>query len=350
MLTRSGTDMTIGWVPGPDEGNDAEGAGQRACADAATWAGWAGVPELGVYSYPSGGESEPWVWKSAGDGPVSIRALAIPNGYDLADVRDGACDRIWTDRAASVVHYGLGGRCRYFPGYEGNGNNFNGSAGLIGEEGWAEAINRQVRVMAEVDGWDPWLGINFSAHTARRDGLDPDLAYASISVPFQSVDMDWYDTDDFSWDFPITDTASCIAYTLEVYEAQRAIADDYGLPLGFGEWGALWRQDGHGGGDRVEVLDAALAWIADHNVAHLEYYNGTNMPGDDARVADYLHQGDGSRRYADADRYPTVAPWVRANLDPAAFVGRTPPGDDLEARVAALEAWRAASAEIAATP
>jgi hypothetical protein len=350
MIERNGRDLVIGWVPGPDEGNDAEGAGQRAMQACKDWAGWQGVPELGVYSYPSGGESEPWVWKSAGKGPVSIRAIAIPNGYDLEDMRAGRCDQIWRDRAKSIVFYGLGGQCRYYPGYEGNGNNFNGSAGIIGEAGWGEAVSRQLRVMAEIDGWDPWVGINFSAHTARRDGLDPEAAYASISEPFDSVDMDWYDTDDFSWQFPITDIASCIDYTLEVYEAQWAICQDYDLPLGFGEWGALWRSDGHGGGDRTEVLAAALDWIKAHDVAYLQYYNGTNMPGDNARVADYVKEEAAPYRYQDASEYPNVAPWVRANLDPADFVGSEPqPPSDLEQRVADLERWRLAVAE-ASTP
>jgi hypothetical protein len=94
------------------------------------------------------------------------------------------------------------------------------------------------------------------------------------------------------------------------------------------------------------VLAAGLDWIKAHDVAYLQYYNGTNMPGDNARVADYVAEEGNPHRYQDAAEYPNVAPWVRANLDPADFVGGTPEPSDLEARVAELEHWRAAIADV----
>lgn len=359
MLTRTGSDMTVGWCPGADDdeaSNGQPGGGDMAMAAAKAWAGWDGLPMDGVYSYPSVADSEAWVYKAHGTGPVSIRAYALPEGFTVDQaLESGDCDHLWTKRARFIVDAGLGGKCRYLPGYEGNGSNFSGSAGIVGVEAWGALISRQLDVMRQVDGFDPWVGINYSVHQGRDAGQDPTAAYAAVTAEFHSVDMDWYDTDNFKQQYPITDVEACIGFMLDQYEAQLEMAQRYGLPLGFDEWGAITRSDGHGGGDRVEVIDAALGWIAAHDVAHLDYFNGSNLPGDNCRVAN-LRGGV----YTDAAEYPNVAAWVRSELDPANFIGRDqpPPGpenpdeitarlDDHDLRLSALEAWRADTAAIA---
>ena len=358
MLTRNGSDIAIGWIPGADEANDNPGDGDAAVVAAAEWGGWAGVPMDGTYSYPSVADSEAWVYKAHGTGPVSVRAFAIPDGFTPADVEAGQCDHLWRKRAGFIVDAGLGDRIRYLPGYEGNGSNYSGSAGIVGVEAWAAAISRQLRIMRELDGFDPWVGINYSVHQGRDAGQDPEAAFAGITEPFHSVDMDWYDTDNFKQQYPITDIGACIGFMTTQYEAQLDMADRYGLPLGFDEWGAITRSDGHGGGDRTEVIDAALDWILEHNVSHVDYFNGSNLPGDNCRVAN-LTRHDGRMVYTDSAEYPNVAAWVRERLDPAFYLDRdTPPPtggggdleqrvDELERRVSALEGWWLATADAA---
>ena len=320
-------------------------------AAAAAWGGWDGVPMDGTYSYPSVSDSEAWVYKAHGKGPLSVRAYAIPEGFTPDQVDAGECDHLWTKRARMIVDAGLGDRVRYLPGYEGNGNNFSGSAGIVGVAAWGAAISRQLRVMCEVDGFNPWVGINYSVFQGRDAGQDPEAAYGAITEPFHSVDMDWYDTDNFKQQYPITDIGACIGFMLDQYEAQLEMADAYGVPLGFDEWGAITRSDGHGGGDRVEVIDAAFEWICENNVSHVDYFNGSNLPGDNCRIAN-LRDGV----YTDAAEYPNVAAWVRDVLDPAFFIGRDAGGppitttdelDALEDRVAALEAWRFSAGQLA---
>jgi hypothetical protein len=181
MISRHGNDTVIGFIPGPDidEGAGSHAGGLTKARDAfQALMGWRGKPALGSYTYPSGGKSEVWDFARAqGAGPMSYRSFAIPKGFTPADVHAGKCDQIWAARAADMVAAGFG-EGWYAPGYEGNGKNFNGGAGLVGVEEWAYAVSRQIRVMRTVKGWDNWVSINFTATAARANGLDPVKAYS----------------------------------------------------------------------------------------------------------------------------------------------------------------------------
>lgn len=346
MLTRNGTDTIIGFIPGTDIGqetNASAGDLTRARAAMKTFMGWTGTPMLGDYTYPSGGVNEAgWDFKRPqGAGPMSWRAFAIPAGFTVADVHAGNCDAIWTARAVAMVAAGFG-EGFYFPGYEGNGNNFPGSVGLVGEVEWGYAISRQVTVMRAVSGWDNWVGINYTVATGIRAGQNPTLAFSSITVPYQSIDCDIYDVDDFTGHFSVTDPVASWAYAKSVLDTQQAMAALHGKPLGIGECGAMYRQDGHGGGDRASFIQGLHDYFLDpaNNVSHCFIFNGSNLPGDNCRFANYSYTTQAYTGVTSGSTptggFPNVINAYKTLMDPALFVNKTATYAQLAAQVASL--------------
>jgi hypothetical protein len=370
LVTRNGTDTIIGVIPGSDMAAQAgahTGDLYKALKAFQTWAGWTTEPALGDYTYPSGSNETFDFQRGSGAATPSWRSYAIPTGKTIADVHSGACDAVWTTRAQNMVATGQGNGF-YFPGYEGNGKNFSGAAlypqsdtnygkvingtRVVGEVEWAYAVSRQIRVMRAVSGWNCWVGINFSVTNANKSGLNAALAYSSITEHFNSVDMDIYDTDDFGGTFSApTDAAKTWAWLLTQLTDQKAVATTYGVPLGLGEFGCSWRSDGHGGGDRIAVLQNLQAWILDpaNNVSHAFLFNGSNLPGDCSRFAWPTKTTDGgginSYTYVDTTTqtgstptggFPNVAAAVKTLFDPALFVNKTPTVAVLQAQVANL--------------
>ncbi len=323
MIPRHGNDTVIGFIPGPDidEGAGSHAGGLTKARDAfQVYAGWTGRPALGSYTYPAGGKSEVWDFARAqGAGPMSYRSYAIPRGFTVADVHKGLCDQVWTARATEMVAAGFG-EGWFFPGYEGNGKNFPGSAGVVGVTEWAYAVSRQIRVMRAVPGWDNWIGINFTATNARRNGFDPVQAFGLITEPYQSSDLDLYPTDDFSGAWSASkDPVRTWAFMRECLEEQISIATRNGMPIGIGEWGPMVRTDGHAtNGDPYTIAEFA-DWVDDHDVAHVFIYNGQNLPGDSCRFATY---DLAANTYRTATGSENAAAAIRGLFDPATFTSR----------------------------
>lgn len=375
MYQRNGTDTLIGFIPGADidEGTGAVVGGYALTAPALkTLNQWDGLPIVGQYTYPAGGTNENWDFQKehGATGPVNFKAFAIPQGYTIAQVKSGACDAIWTQRAQYMVAQGLG-QGIYQPGYEGSDKNFSGSAGqvvdastvgsvvvngnhVLGAPNWAYAISRQIHVMRQVAGWDCWFDVNYDTRQAAGNGLDPD-PFHLITESFQSLGCEIYPYDDFSGTWSgsnPSDHARLMTYVTSHMTGQKVLADKYGVPLMFGEFGPMINPNGHTSGDDPVFVKLVADWCKDvnNNVFCLMLYNGTT--GDTSRV--FLWNQSTKTYTVDTTKFPLSAAAIKANLDPADFINRTAPTGttytqaQLDAAVAAQKAQDAASSNAGA--
>lgn len=348
MWKRNGTDTLIGFIPGADI-DESTGAYVGGLSDATLalqqLGGWSGRPALGAYTYPSGGTSENWDFQKAKGSPVpvSYRGFAIPSGKTIADVKAGNCDAIWTQRAQYMVANGQADNCIYMPGYEATGGSFNGSAGqscdpsvpdsvylgtyfgqCLGSKNWAYAVSRQVRIMRQVAGWNPWIDLNFSEYERNSKGLEDPYQY--ITESFQSIGDEMYPQDPYNGQYIASDPTKytqAIAFVKTKADATMNRAKALGVPVTFGECGPMIKNDGHAMGD----VPAYVQWMSDyaqdlsHNVAAFWLYNGTTS-GDTSRCFNY---NQATKTYTkETTKFPLSSQKILDLFDPAKFINRSP--------------------------
>jgi hypothetical protein len=336
LFTVADTDTVIGVVMGPDVGNDTVGSATKWLTAFQAWAGWAGKPMAGSYLYPNYDNSQ-WVLKIyQGAGPMCWGSAVIPADQAnftnpkkatssevatlLSNVRAGKLDSRWKTLATTMVSLGHTDGI-YRTGFEGNGNNFPGAAGVVGDAAYAEIMQRHLSVMKSVPGWNYLPEWNYSVHQAQANGLNPDAAWCKQGIGV--VGMDIYDVGGYTQQgWTATDHAAVWkGDILPQLEDQARFADKHGLRMGITEFGPLWKSDGHGGADARYFLDHLFAWVTANNPSHCFLFNGSNLPGDEARVA--VPGPVGTYKFTDNPRYPTAAPAVRELFDPSLFVGRS---------------------------
>lgn len=337
MFTVPDTDTQIGVVLGPDIGNDNPGSATKWLTAFQTWAGWKARPMGGSYLYPQYDNSQ-WVLKVyQGAGPMCWGSMLVPTDVTatwanpkkptatetaalMALVRSGALDKRWRDLATTMVSLGHTTGI-YRPGFEGNGNNFPGSAGQIGDANYAEIMSRHITTMRGVTGWDFNVEWNYTVRAATQNGLNPDKAWVSGNALVNTVGLDVYAVGGYTmqgWTAANHDQV-WKGDILPTLEAQMAFADKRGLRLGITEFGPLWKSDGHGEGDDRYFLDHLYGWIMANVPAWAFLFNGVNLPGDEARVA--APGPVGSYTFTDNARMKSVAaPAVKELFDPSLFI------------------------------
>lgn len=329
MKQRNGLDTLVGFIPGQDVDQHLAPQALAKLFD------WKGVPALGGYT-------DTLSFKDTRDfsGPVSYRAPAIPEGSTIDDVHAGLCDGMWTEYARDMVRAGQG-EGYYFPGYEGAGNQRNGSAGMavprntlggvtakvggyvFGCANWAFAVSRQINVMRKVDGWRPWIGINFDVMTAMTLGLDPD-PFRLITENFNSIDTNIYPIDslDDDWDAK-NDRDRLNKYIRLRLDVQNDAAKKYNVPMGIGETGVALRNDQHATGDDVAFVHFLHDYITnlDHNVAYI-WLNNVIQADKNTRFADY---SQATKTYRlNSSLFPKSSVAIGKYLDPDGFINRVP--------------------------
>jgi hypothetical protein len=340
MFTVPDTDTQIGVVLGPDIGNDAAGSATKWLTAFQTWAGWKARPMGGSYLYPQYDNSQ-WALKVyQGAGPMAWGSMVIPIDVVskwanlkkptatevsalMALVRSGGLDKRWHDLAALMVSLGHTTGI-YRTGFEGNGNNFAGSAGQIGDANYAEIMSRHITTMRGVTGWDFNVEWNYTVRSASQNGLTPDKAWVSGAGLINTVGLDVYAAGGYTmqgWTAADHDQV-WKNDILPILEAQMAFADKRGLRMGITEFGPLWKSDGHGEGDSRYFLDHLYGWIMANVPAWAFLFNGVNLPGDEARVA--APGAVGSYTFTDNARMKTTAAGaVKEMFDPSLFLGKS---------------------------
>ena len=81
---------------------------------------------------------------------------------------------------------------------------------------------------------------------------------------------------------------------------QRSFARAKKKPMSFPEWGLVWREDGHGGGDNPYFVKQMHNWITSHNVAYHVYFD--------------LDAPDGAHSLLNG-RFPTAAATLRSTFN-----------------------------------
>jgi hypothetical protein len=347
MWTRNGKDTLIGFIPGADI-DESTGAYVGGLSDATLalqqLGGWSARPALGAYTYPSAGSSENWDFQKAKNCPTpfSYRAFAIPNGKTIADVKSGACDALWQQRAQYMVDNGQGQNGFYMPGYEATGGSFNGSAGqkvdpstvdsvylgsywgqCLGSKNWAYAVSRQVHVMRQVAGWNLWIDLNFSEYERAQKGLEDPYQY--ITESYQSIGDEFYPQDPYNGQYIASDptkTTQALAFIKTKVDATMNRAKQLGVPVTFGEAGPMIKNDGHAMGDQPIFVQFMSDYCQDltNNVAALWLYNGTTS-GDTSRCFNYTLS---TKTYTkETTKFPLSSQKILDLFDPAKFVNRS---------------------------
>jgi hypothetical protein len=340
MFTVPDTDTQIGVVIGPDIGNDAAGSATKWLTAFQTWAGWKARPMGGSYLYPQYDNSQ-WALKVyQGAGPMCWGSMVVP--IDVAAkwtvakkpsaseitalmtlVRSGGLDKRWSDLAALMVSLGHTTGI-YRTGFEGNGNNFVASAGQIGDANYAEIMSRHISVMRAVPGWDFNVEWNYTVRSATQNGLNPDKAWVSGSGLINTVGFDIYAAGGYTLQGWTSANHDQIWKNelLPTLEAQMAFAEKRGLRMGITEFGPIWKSDGHGEGDDRYFLDHLYGWIMANVPAWAFLFNGSNLPGDEARVA--KPGAVGTFTFTDNERMKiNAAGAVKELFDPSLFVSKS---------------------------
>jgi hypothetical protein len=257
-----------------------------------------------------------YLWPQAfADGTDASKGWTTPGTQ--AQVDAGALDSYWKALAQEFVDSGLG-RAGIRPGWEGDGNNFPGSAGLIGSANYGKSMRRCVQKMKEVNGFTPWVEWNFTVEDVNHSTLDADAAYPGDDI-VDAVGVDIYDQGAYyGWVFngvtyTIANHAEVWARELvKILNSQYAFALRHNKPMGITESGPIIKADGHGGGDTYSFNDMLSWWIVDHpRIKYLAIYNAIDGTAD-SRLS--LNTGtDTAPIYTDSTSvYPKASVGARA--------------------------------------
>lgn len=219
--------------------------------------------------------------------PVNWNQFLASADMNPADVLTGKHDDVYINDAKDMVANGRG-KDFISLGYEGNGNVFPCSAGLVGDDIYRKLWQHIVPLYRGVSGWNGNFLWNYTVIQAAAGGLNPTTAFPGAEF-VDAVSLDNYEKGGYwPWAAPTTDHAkSWASENLAKWQGQWRFGYDRGLRCMGTECG-LFIGD-HGGGDSRYWLDAVAKELVDGQYAGFAYFNGSGGPTESSRLFAYTN-------------------------------------------------------------
>jgi len=242
--------------------------------------GWAGMDGSGgslSWLFAQGWTGTPYTL-SLGVPIIPTEANGTPDGT-LAGGASGAYNAYFVTLAKTLVAAGESGAYLRL-GWEFDGNWYAWDAATPADEAnYAKYFDQIVTAMRGVSGaafrfvWNPDASA-FDPNQAVNPGYNVSLAWPGAAY----VDVIGLDTYDFSWVSPQTPQNAWTYTTAPTLSSAQSFAAAQGKPIGFPEWGAAIRSDGHGLGDDPLYINNMLSWMSTHAVAYESYFDYNTLP------------------------------------------------------------------------
>ena len=277
----------IGVAIGADIGNTGKGAATTAVNAFDKAMGWK-TDFITDYKYPPQSVNKTNIRYQMFQGctkPILWQQQTMASGWTVDDVLAGKHDAPFIADAKDMVTYGRANDWLAM-GYEGEGNWFAGSAGVIGDANYAAVCMHMVDLYRANGFTGPTIWC-YSVNPARVQGMNPYTAFPGTDV-FDAVGYDTYERGGYSpWTIPATDHAKWWAYEGQPkMQAQKRFADEMGVPALATECG-LFIGD-HGGGDNGYWLTEMAQELQEGKWAGFAYYNSADG-SQNSRLFDYVN-------------------------------------------------------------